>query len=220
MWVLPSYKRPEKCQEVLKAIKFVGTSTPGLVIVNGMDDVLAYQKMTLPDGWKIAILPQNIGVCGAMNWAFNRYPNEPFYGLICDDEYVYTTGWDKRLIEAAGSKYVAHGNDQWMSKHRMHAYVTWGGDLLRHIGWWSLPGLWHWYHDNAWEQLMAGTNAVRFCQDVRCEHKHYLAGKTPKDMTYALGESRAAQDQAIYQQWVMTQYPLMKKKLMEFYATK
>jgi hypothetical protein len=218
MWVLPTYKRPDKCQAVLKAIKYVGNSSPGLIVVNGTEDAVAYQKMDLPPNWSMAILPQNIGVCGAMNWAFNRYPNEPFYGLICDDEYVYSTGWDKTLIDAAGAKNVSHGNDKWQSGKRMHAYVTWGGDLIRHLGWWALPGLWHWYHDNVWELLMQGTNAVKFCDTVHCEHKHYLAGKTVKDATYTSGESRAMQDQAIFQQWVMTELPRVRQKLSEFYS--
>lgn len=219
MWVLPTYNRPDKCRDVLKAIIYTGCSTPGLVIVNGTDRLAEYQAIPLPKDWQMVIMPQNIGVCNAMNWAFNRYPNEPFYGLICDDEFVYTTGWDKKLIAAAGSRGIAHGNDKWQAPRRMHMYVTWGGDLLREIGWWALPGLWHWYHDNVWEQLMAGNSAVKFCEEVYCEHKHYIAGKTAKDVTYATGESRASQDQLIFQRWAFNGYPALKSKLDNFYST-
>ena len=217
-WVMPTYRRPEQCKKVIDCLTYTGCSTPGIVVVNGLDDVEAYQSIKLPSGWQMAFMPVNIGVCNAMNWAFKNHPNEPFYGLICDDEYVYTNGWDKKLIEAAGNKGIAHGNDKWQSPRRMHLYVTWGGDLLREIGWWSLPGLWHWYHDNVFEQLMAGLPAVKYCENVVGEHKHYLANKAKKDVTYATGESRAKQDQLVYQTWAFREYPVLRKKLEAFYG--
>lgn len=220
MWLLPTYRRPDKCAEVIRCLTFTGCTTPGIVVVNGTDDVEAYQKIKLPSNWQMAIMPNNIGVCGAMNWAFYAYPNDAFYGLICDDEYVYSSDWDKKLIQAAGSNGVAHGNDKWQSGKRMHAYVTWGGDLVREVGFWALPGLWHWYHDNVWEQLMSGRTVTTFCQDVLCEHKHYIANKAKKDITYATGESRAAQDQLVFQKWAFspTGYPAMRDKLDKFYG--
>ncbi len=168
----------------------------------------------------MVVLPQNIGCCGAMNWAFREYPNEPFYGLVCDDEWVYSAGWDKRLIDAAGSKYIAHGNDKWQSGKRQHAYVTFGGDLIRVLGWWALPGLWHWFHDDVFENLSNNLNNTRFCEDVLCEHKHYLAGKAEKDDTYKSGESRNGMDHMIFQRWLINDYPIIKRRLVEFYGDK
>lgn len=217
MWVMPTYRRPKQCADVINCIKAVGCSTPGIVVVNGMDDYMEYQKIQLPKDWEMIFLPQNIGCCGVMNWAFNKYPNEPFYGLLCDDEYIYSTGWDKTLIEAAGTKYVAHANDGWQSGRRQHLFVTFGGDYLRQLGWWALPGLWHWYHDNIHENLAIGLPVDRFCQNVIGEHKHYLAGKAEKDYTYESGESRNGVDQLVFQRWMVTDYPLLKRKLAKFY---
>lgn len=216
-WVMPTYRRPKQCEAVLRCIIEIGCSTPGVVIVNGTDDIDAYQKIKLPKGWEMIILPQNIGCCGAMNWYFNKYPNESFYGLACDDEWVYTSGWDKTLVAAAGTKYIAHANDHWQSGKRQHLYVTWGGDLLREIGWWALPGLWHWFHDDVHENLSNGLNNVKFCQDVMGSHKHYLAGKAEKDYTYQSGESRNGIDYLVFQKWMLTEYPALKKRLIEFY---
>lgn len=216
-WLLPTYRRPERCAEVIRCINYVGCSTPGTVLVNGTDDVKEYQKIKLPKDWQMVILPQNIGCCGAMNWYFNKYPNEDFYGLICDDELVYSTDWDKTLIAAAGTKYIAHANDGWQSGKRNHLYTTFGGDYLRLLGYWALPGLWHWFFDNCHENLSAGLNNTRFCQDVKGAHKHYLAGKAEKDYTYESGESRNGMDQMIFQDWMINQYPALKRKLAAFY---
>ncbi len=217
-WFLPTYRRPKECAAVIRCIMAVGCSTPGVVIVNGLDDVEEYKKIKLPKDWQMIFLPQNIGCCGAMNWAFRNYPNESFYGLLCDDEFIYSAGWDKTLIAAAGTKYIAHANDQWQSSKRQHLFVTFGGDLIRFIGFWALPGLWHWFHDDVFENLSNGLPTSKFCKDVMGEHKHYLAGKAKKDDTYKSGESRNGQDHMIFQRWMATEYPLLKRRLVEFYG--
>jgi hypothetical protein len=217
VWCLPTYRRPEQCAAVLKCIIAVGCSTPGIVIVNGTDDIEEYQKIKLPDQWKMVVLPQNIGCCGAMNWAFHNYPDEPFYGLICDDEFIYSAGWDKRLTEAAGTKYISHANDKWQSGKRIHCYATFGGDLIREIGYWAIPGLWHWFFDDQFENIANNLNIVRYCEDVIGEHKHYLAGKTKKDDTYKAGESRNGMDHMIFQRWMLNDYPALKRRLVKFY---
>ncbi len=198
MWILPTYNRPEKCQAVLDQIIEVGCSTQGVVIINGSTN---YPSLFLPDGWSVIKLPDNLGVCGAMQYAFMLYPNEPFYGLVCDDEYVFTPNWDIILTEAAGKDKIAFGNDGWQSGRRQHGYVTWGGDLIRRIGFLSLPGLWHWYHDDVWEHIAARDNLNVFCEDVRVEHRHYRAQKAEKDHTYEMGMSRHEQDREVFLEW-------------------
>jgi hypothetical protein len=108
MWLLPTYKRPGACAAVLGQINKVGCSTDGLVFVNGAEGEwrLNYSQMLaahLPPGWTAHFNTDNIGCDAAMNWCFKHYPDEPFYGLICDDEYVYTPGWDRRLIAEGGT---------------------------------------------------------------------------------------------------------------------
>jgi len=202
MWILPTYNRPDKCQAVLDQIIEVGCSTVGIVVINGAcTNGLPYPALFLPDGWISVTLPENIGVCGAMQYAFTHYPDEDFYGLVCDDEYVFTPGWDIILSEAAGNNKIAFGNDGWQSGRRQHGYVTWGGDLVRAVGFLSLPGLWHWFHDDVWEAIAKAADLNMFCENVRVEHRHYRAGKSEKDKTYEVGMSRAEQDRDVYQAW-------------------
>lgn len=210
VWLLPTYNRPEKCQAVLDQIIEVGCSTPGVVIVNGPTTTgHDYPPLFLPDGWRVVTLTENIGVCGAMQWYFTENPHDDFYGLICDDEYVFTPGWDVILTRAAGAGKIAFGNDGWQSGDvangkRQHGYVTWGGDLVRAVGFLSLPGLWHWYHDDVWEAIADAAGLNVFCSEVRVEHRHYRAGAAPKDATYLAGESRAAEDRGTYMKWRMS----------------
>lgn len=208
-WVLPTYNRPEKCQAVLDQIIAVGCSTPGTVIINGSD----YPPLRVPAGWDAIHLSENIGVCGAMQHYFKTHPNEKFYGLVCDDEYVFTEGWDKRLTETASTSFIAFGNDGWQSGRRQHGYVTWGGDLIRSVGFLSLPGLWHWYHDDVWEAIASALALNRFCHDVRVEHRHYRAKQAEDDETYRLGRSRARQDCEVYTKWRNEEFPALIERL-------
>lgn len=215
MWILPTYNRPEQCAAVLSQIEKVGCSTPGIVIVNGYDGIGKYSRIKMPPHWKIFFSPVNLGVCGAMQLHFLNHPFEPFYGLICDDEYVYTPGWDTTLIKAAGRFGIAHGNDGWQSETRLHTYATWGGDLLRTVGWWALPNLWHWYFDDIWEGFARDCGLKRFCRDVQTEHKHYLAGKAIRDKTYAAAELKAVEDLQRYQHWSQNEYPRVRDKVKQ-----
>jgi len=210
-WVLPTYKRPEKCQAVLDQIISVGCGTEGTVIVNGC----AYPPLKMPYGWDIIFLPHNIGVCAAMQYYFKSRPNESFYGLICDDEYVYTPKWDQILTGAASTSHIAYGNDGWQSGRRQHGYVTWGGDLIRATGFLSLPGLWHWYHDDVWETIARELDLNRFCENVRVEHKHYRASKAEDDETYKMGRARADNDREVYTKWYNEDRPALIQRLRD-----
>lgn len=198
---------------MLRQINEVGCTTPGIVIVQGTETDYSEVKAVLPSDWKITTLPHNHGICGAMQWFFNHHPHEPFYGLVCDDEHVFTPGWDRTLIEAAGKNCISHGNDGWQSERRIHGYATWGGDLLRAVRWWAIPGLWHWYFDDVWERIAADLNLRRWCPEVKVEHKHYLAGKTEKDATYAAGESMSRNDQRVFYAWLNYEWPHLRQML-------
>jgi hypothetical protein len=213
MWLLPTYNRPDKCAAVLDQINSVGCSTPGMVIVNGYEGISQYARMKLPPNWQIIFSPVNLGLCGAMQLHFLNYSSEPFYGLICDDEYVFTPGWDKTLINAAGRFGIAHGNDGWQSETRLHTYATFGGDLIRTVGWWALPNLWHWFFDDIWELIAKDFELKRYCRDVKTEHKHYKSGKAEKDQTYFAAETRSIEDRGRYKTWLTSEYPRTKARL-------
>jgi glycosyltransferase involved in cell wall biosynthesis len=200
MWFLISFNRPDRCKQVIDQIKKVGCSTPGILFVNG-GEVMRYHDIILPEGWKLFIQQHNIGICGAMNICFKMYPDEPWYGLITDDEMVYTPGWDTELVAAAGKWKIAHANDHWQSSGRIHSYVVCGGDLVRECGWWALPGLWHWFVDNVWETLARYCDLRIFCENINADHQHWLNGRAIQDKTYKSGEERMLEDQKVFQNW-------------------
>jgi len=215
MWCLTTMGRPTQCAAVLKAMVDHGMSTPGIVVVNGPERADEYRQIVLPDQWQIEFLPENIGLCASFNRMFSKFPNEPWYGAVCDDEFIFTEGFDQTLVQHAGSWCVAHANDGWQSEKRIHTFAVHGGELLRFLGWWALPGLWHWYFDDVIETIAGELDLRRFCKDVRSEHRHWCTGAATFDDVYRLGESRSEQDREVFLKWKTEEWPRTKERLSQ-----
>ena len=212
MWIFVSYNRPERCRHALKSMVDAGLSTPGKLIVNGAKHE-EYAEIGLPPDWERIHLPENLGLCGALNWSLCQFPHEPWYGTPTDDDEVYTHGFDKTLIEAAGSWCISHANDHWQSQSRLWSYCTYGGDLLRTIGQWFPDGLWHYYADDLYECIVRELGNRRWCKQINTAHKHHYAGTAPDDHTYQTGRSRWGEDSARFESWKSNEWQTLREKL-------
>ena len=221
MWFLVSYNRAKQCGDVVKSLIDCGISTPGRLIVQGREQEAAYREIVLPSGWEIDVLPENIGLCGALRKSYREYPTEQCYSVLADDEFVHTPGFDIRIMEAAGSWGIAHGNDGWRTDQGWyHTLATHGGELVRAVGWWALDGLWHNYFDNAWQDIGRDFGLRRYCTDVKTTHLNvdtdeFGGGTAEWDHTYRTGRGRAEQDKQLYEKWKAIEYPLLKAKLKQ-----
>jgi hypothetical protein len=216
MWVLITHNRPKECLAVLEQIKKTGMTEKGLLVINdACSREQADLSRHLPEGWDYEYMGYNLGLCQAMNLVFGKYPNEPYYGLICDDEYVYTPGWDTRIAAAAGRWKIASGKDEWNWHRagRISTYVAVGGDLVRACGWWALPGLFHNCHDDAQETLADALDLRAPCDDIRTEHKHRANGKAPDDDTYRIANARGAADHEVFHRWREKEAPQLIERI-------
>lgn len=218
MWFVPTYNRPQEFAAVMQRLRLVGCKERGLVIVQGREREEEYRQaaLVMPTRFAMIILDENIGMCAALNFAYSRFPGLSWYGTFGDDEYVdlgmrvcgdgagMSVSWEDALVGAAGAWGIAHGDDGIDSARRIRTYAVWGGELMRCVGEWFPAGLWHWYSDDIWEQLDMGCGGrLRKCVvGVKTENKHYVYGNAPWDKTYAQGESRSAEDRAVFEKWM------------------
>jgi glycosyltransferase involved in cell wall biosynthesis len=217
-WICPTYNRPESIKRVLTQIKKLGVNSRIIVFVQGRDMAQEYYVVLKDFPFVEAhYLPINMGLCGALNHAFELYPDEEWYGLFTDDECIYTEGWDEKLIAAAGNCKISYGTDKDSNNGRIHTFNVIGGDLMRAVGYWAPRGLWHWYFDDVWEKLAEACDLRRPVLDVITEHKHYLYGKAPKDKTYMVGESRAQEDKRIFCIWLEEEFPKVVEQIKKGY---
>lgn len=200
MWVLATLDRPAFLKETLWHMTDTGTSTPGVVVVNGSarED---YAGIDLPPNWTMEFLPRNLGLCGALNWAFEKFPNEPWYGLIGDDMVPKTQGWDARMLAEITPTTMVSCNDNWQAEHgRLTVYMV-GGDILRALGYWMPPGMWHCYSDDFWEAIGNDFKIWKFLKDVIVETISPHKGDIAQDDTNVVAYSRMEPDRRVFAEW-------------------
>lgn len=61
--------------------------------------------------------------------------------------------------------------------------MCWGGELVRTVGWWALPGVKQAGIDTAWTAIVQPLGLARYTPQVICEHMNYRTGKRPLDET-------------------------------------
>lgn len=200
MWLLPTYNRPRQTQQTLDSIIDAGCTTPGVVYVDGSTST-AYDELKLPSGWKLIKGEKNRGVCGVLNHIFSLYPNLAWYGFISDDSIVRTPQWDEKLLAHATDYHIVHSADGWRTESRIHGAVIFGGELLRALGWWALPGLIHCYCDDVWELIAEKNNLRKYVPEVMVEHLHMWNGKAPIDQSYVKAYQSFDADEAAFLKW-------------------
>ena len=197
MWILPSRLRPNNLLRLIDAWARTGASTPVELCLDLDDSCLPqYDAMQIPSGWNLSI-----GWHGPLSRLYNevyrRCSHEPWYGFIADDVVPLTNGWDKKLIEAAGSDGMAVPSGGETTGGCPHFVL--GGDLVRSIGWLALPGLDRIYIDTVWLNIAEARGVLRRVPEVILDHRHFSNGKAFMDQTYR--KYHKSEDKLIYDNW-------------------
>lgn len=192
IWLLSTKGRPALCQGVLDACEKTGMRSQGILWVD--ETVDQYRDIRLPSNWEIIYRKRWGGIATAMNWVFKRYPKASHYGWLADDSFPRSGGWDEKIEKAAGDWFLAYGQDRYVSadafvRHLLPqgrdlgAPLCWGGNLVRAVGWWALPGVKQAGIDTAWIDIIQPLKLYRYIPEVICEHRNYRTGKRPYDDT-------------------------------------
>ena len=167
-------------------------TSPGVVYVD--EDDGSYDRLRLPRNWSIHREPRWLSLQGSMQWCYQRFPDATQYGWLADDTRPRTRGWDKQLEAAAGEWRLAYANDLWYSLnpgereqlergHNLSSGLCWGGELVRAVGWWALPGVIQAGIDTAWTDLVRPLGLHCYRHDIVVEHLNWRTKKRPYDDT-------------------------------------
>ena len=197
MWILPSRSRPHNLSRLIDAWVRTGSSTPVVVCIDSDDPCREqYETMAIPDRWHI-VVGTRCPLSDIYNNTYVRRWNATWFGFIADDVVPVTKDWDISLIKAAGNDGMAVPAGGETTGGCPHFVL--GGDLVRSVGWLSLPGLDRIYIDTVWGDIAKSRGVYREINDVRLEHHHFSNGKALLDKTYLKGNK--AQDKLIYNNW-------------------
>lgn len=202
MWLVPSKGRPALAKRLLAC----GMKAPGVLILNAADEI-DYRDVKVPEGWKRMVTPPTY-LSDALNRAFAKYPDEPWYGILNDDHVPKTDDWEQKIIDAAGLNSIAWPHDNY--KKRISCHIK-GGDLVRSLGWFVCPRMKHFWLDDA-DELIAAEVGGTFLEDVMVSHEHVNAGRMPIDRTYMQRPDNAT-DRAAWLRWKANEWPEIKERL-------
>lgn len=197
MWIIPSRLRPHNLSSLIKACHDTDMSTPAMVMVDNDDPFLTmYTELVLPIDWVLSI-GERAGLSEIYNRAYQLAGPCKYYGIICDDVVPETKDWDLALIEAAASDGLAApsgGHHETIVPH----FVL-GGDLVREMGWLSLPGLDRLYIDTVWNEIAKARGVFRDVPEAVLSHRHFSNGLAMMDKTYKKYNKEL--DHTIYDHW-------------------
>lgn len=221
MWYMPSYNRPQSCKDALDSFVRCGMLDMGLVIVNEDDPQIdAYMGLELPFGWRVVTIKEGSRSADAHRAAFSLYPNEKWYGVLADDLRCETPGFEKVLVEAAGTANIASANDGWKAPRRMHGAAVFGGDLVRHVGWLAPPGFTHCYVDDVWETIGRDLGIWKVLMNVHTPHLHPARQKgwdegKDADLTYTRANADIDEMRKRFERWIREERDPLYERLAE-----
>lgn len=190
MWLLPTRGRAELCQEALDTCAAASMTSKLLVMIDSRIDEYPDLKNPMPKTCEIIRQPFDMADC--MRFIFDVFPDEKNYGWLADDLQPETKGFDKILEQAAGDWCVADCNDGGFigtinhnKEHSLCGAFCWGGELIRTVGWWALPGVQQAGIDDAWTEIVtyALPKLRKYQADCIVNHFHFKTGKRPFDNT-------------------------------------
>lgn len=221
MWFMPSYGRPERLRELLGApggwpasvVVLVNQDDPERVRYQQVLDQLKHEGRDPP--WKLRWVPPGSRCADAHREIMALQPNEPFYGLLCDDQWPITPGWHETLVTAAGSQGISTPAGEPSFPLLRNALVI-GGELARAMGSLVPAPVKHNFEDNIWDDIARQFNLLKTCPEVIVEHRHWIRGQAEKDATYQRGSADFKADRDIYQQWLKSPEKMaMNKRISE-----
>lgn len=133
-----------------------------------------------------------------------RYDLPDILGFVGDDNRFVTVGWDTKVSAVLADGGFAYCNDHLRPDLPTHVFVT--TNIVKRLGWFGLPGLWHLYLDNVWRVLGTKTGSLHYLPYVILQHLNPLTGMGQMDDIFRASNAPAVyeHDQAVFAEWVAT----------------
>jgi len=218
MWVFATRSRVANCRRFIESWSTTSASSPVYVRMDDDDpDLKAVLKLPWPKEFELVVGP-SARVGPAMNEMFNKYPSEPWYGILADDQVPRTQYWDQQLIAAAVPDQISYADDVYEKRTRIcHPCV--GGDLVRTVGFFSIPTVKHFGTDTFWEQLHHCCNKNGRLTDVVVEHAHVNFAQSSLDATYQRSQSIRREDKIAFKEYMNQHFETIMRRIERNHPT-
>jgi hypothetical protein len=214
MWLLPTYNRPDLLRQTLQHCVETKMTTPGVILVNGGDHK-PYKSIPLPPNWRIIFRSENLGWAQGCQHLFERFPDEPWYGFFYDDMVPKTPEWDLRLLERLKPGGIVTAENNWHKPPRIQTAVL-DGNLVREVGFITLPKTWSCFTDDFWEKLGEELGCWDHASDVVVETLNPRKGDMPMSEAttvagYGPNNERLLADKQVYDAFLSARYETIRE---------
>ena len=208
--IVPSRGRPQNIARLLDAVHATAKmSTHVHVAVDDDDPELERYRYVMSqaaaEGDRLTAGPRK-GLCAWTNEiAAARAGEYPSLASLGDDHVPVTPGWDRALIRGIadmGGTGITYPWDG--TREDIPEAVVLSSDIVQALGWFCLPGLSHWYPDNAWADLGRGAGCIRHLRAILVDHRQVATGKAPVDQTAKDNGRSLDADRDTYYRWRAT----------------
>lgn len=217
--LIPTLNRIELLKSFIKSYKEADSIVRTLLLVDQADFIAN------ADGYKEieSLLPRtmtilNTGSAVTMGDKIRFvYPNIKsivedlrWVGLLNDDHYIITKGWDK-IVETLidGKNFISTNDGYWNVGFQCCGLTAWSIELLEIAGFPIYPDrLQHLYIDNLWKALGESTGSWLETMRINVEHRHVIKGAMQPDQTYVKSnnQDQYKKEEAIFKDFMETQF--------------
>lgn len=218
MWLLPTRNRPNSVKELIASMEAVNDVPTVAVMIDG-----PHYDIDWPKHWHVYQSNEHLEIQKAINFLFEKHPDEPTYGVLSDHSRVKSHGWSAGLEKSAGRIHVAMPNAGKEIFHkttgvRRMSCPCFGGDLIRAIGWILLPTTVHLYGDDVLEDICYGLDIVKYEPEIFVQDLSLRDGEVKFDDNHKRmwkGESYVEHDRQAYIAWKRKMFPSLMEQLRE-----
>ena len=196
---MTSLGRPDRIRKLVDSYAWGQHSTVYLTLYDGDARLQEYLDQRWPACWQVEVVKM-AGNGPTYNEMLRRYPDEPCYGFMADDQLLETEDMLRVLEIAAKDWNVAYAND----KHHGEKIPTMpciGGELARAVGYLAPEHITHWGIDCCWYEIGKRLDSLVYLEHMTYTHENPVWGTAPDDRTYALARQRSFGYQDLFRAW-------------------
>lgn len=200
--IVPTRSRPAQCERLIESFEKNTGNADLLFVTDGDDD--SYKEFDFRGHVEVVQDPRG-SLVQKLNHTADAVVNDYDQLMWVGDDHTFDSpNWDAEMLKTLRSL----GGSGWVypdDKRRKDVPEIWmvSSDIVKELGWFANPMLYHYYIDNVIADLGKRTDMLRWCPNAVVTHHHYAVDKTTvRDELYISTEEKYGQlDLVAYQAW-------------------
>lgn len=196
--LVPTLNRIELLKRFVESYIDAESSVQTVLLVDAVDyaaNEAGYKSIVFPESMQIVNTHEAVTMGDKCRFIFDKLesiqPGLRWVGLLNDDHYIVTKGWDRTVEELIdGKNFISTNDGYWMAGCKVCGLTAWSIDLLKVAGFPIYPEkMHHLYIDDLWKAVGESTGSWLETMRINIEHRHVLRGDMQADETFIKSNS-------------------------------